>query len=195
MRLELQSEGAGHRAPSLRRSFPLNPGLGSEWADPPRATAQLDRRLPSNRHLEPAFTKWSPGSATVRDIVLHAAGRPIDVATGSHLLTATADARCWLLPRRGGSRGRFLPVSGVFGGQLAYKDLFESSTVSGIVGTMMHYQMGRVVGFRLRVQDRLYRLRFGGHLASRSKTRTASSACAARLGRSGCWQFFLGLAR
>lgn len=109
---------------------------------------------------------YSPGYA-----ILHAAGRRIDIATGSHLLTARADARYWLLPP-----GRKLSwevhtgLGVVFGGQPAYKDLFESSTVSGIFGTMVHYQIGRVVGLRLRVQDRLYRLRFGGLAAGRSKS-------------------------
>jgi hypothetical protein len=109
---------------------------------------------------------YSPGY-----VVLHAAGRRVGVASGSHLLTATADARYWLLPpTRTFSWEVHTALGVVFGGQLAYKDLFESSTVSGIVGTMMHYQIGRVVGFRLRVQDRLYRLRFGEQTASRSKS-------------------------
>ena len=50
----------------------------------------------------------------------------------------------------------------VFGGQPAYVDLFESSTVSGIVGTTLRCRIGRFVSLKLRVQERLYRVRFGG---------------------------------
>jgi hypothetical protein len=34
--------------------------------------------------------------------------------------------------------------------------------VSGILGTTMRYQISRLVSLRLRIQDRLYRVRFGG---------------------------------
>jgi hypothetical protein len=109
---------------------------------------------------------YSPGYA-----ILHAAGKRIDVATGSHLLTATAAARYWLLPPTRMLWWEVHTGLGVlFGGQPAYKDLFESSTVSGIIGTMAHYQIGRLVGFRLRVQDRLYRLRSGGRGAGPSRS-------------------------
>jgi hypothetical protein len=109
---------------------------------------------------------YTPGYAIVR-----AEGRRIDVASGSHLLTATADARYWLLPpARMLSWEVHTGLGVVFGGQVAYKDLFQSSMVSGIVGTVVHCQIGRVVGFRLRVQDRLYRLRFGGPAAGRSRS-------------------------
>jgi hypothetical protein len=50
----------------------------------------------------------------------------------------------------------------VFGGQPAYEDLFESSTVSGILGTTIRCQIGRLGTLKLRIQDRLYRVRFGG---------------------------------
>jgi hypothetical protein len=80
---------------------------------------------------------YSPGHA-----VLHGAGRRFHVTAGNHLLTGTADARYWLSPP-----GRRLSwqvhtgVGFVFGGEPAYQDLFESSTVSGLVGTAVRYQI------------------------------------------------------
>jgi hypothetical protein len=34
--------------------------------------------------------------------------------------------------------------------------------VTGTLGTTVRYQIGRIVSLQLRVQDRLYRVRFGG---------------------------------
>jgi hypothetical protein len=93
----------------------------------------------------------------------------MDVSTGSHLLSAATGARYWLLPpARALSWEVHTGLGVVFGGQPAYVDLFESSTVSGIIGTTMRYQIGRIVGFRLRVQERLYRVRFGSSAAAGS---------------------------
>jgi hypothetical protein len=109
---------------------------------------------------------YSPGYA-----MFHGAGRRVDVTAQSHLLTATTGARYWLLPpTRMLSWEVHTGLGLVFGGQPAYKDLFESSTVSGILGTTVRYQLGRIVGFRLRVQDRLYRVRFGGRAAGSSRS-------------------------
>jgi len=58
----------------------------------------------------------------------------------------------------------------VFGGQPAYEDLFESSTLSGIVGTTAHYKVGRIARLQVRVQDRLYRVRFGSAGPGSSKS-------------------------
>jgi hypothetical protein len=98
------------------------------------------------------------------------AGKQIDVGTGSHLLTATTGARYWLLPP--GRRLSWAVHTGlgvVFGGQPAYEDLFESSTVSGILGTTVRYQIGRIASLHLRIQDRLYRVRFGDRDPGRSR--------------------------
>jgi hypothetical protein len=101
---------------------------------------------------------YIPGYATFRG-----AGKRIDVGTGSHRLTATSGARYWLLPPARKLTWEVHTGLGVaFGGLPAYQDLFESSTVSGIVGTTMRYQIGRIVTLKLRVQERLYRVRFGG---------------------------------
>lgn len=100
---------------------------------------------------------YIPGFAT-----FSGAGKRIDVGTSSHRLTASSGARYWLL-----APGRVLgwevhtSLGVVFGGQTAYQDLFESSTVSGILGTTVRWQISRLVSFRLRVQERLYRVRFG----------------------------------
>ena len=94
--------------------------------------------------------------------MLHGAGNRFDVGTSSHLLSSTTGARYWLLPpARKLSLEVHTGVGVVFGGQPAYVDLFETSTVSGILGTTVRYQIGQIVSLHLRIQDRLYRVRFG----------------------------------
>jgi hypothetical protein len=94
--------------------------------------------------------------------VLHGAGNRFDVGTSSHLLSGTTGARYWLLPpARKLSLEVHSGVGVVFGGQPAYVDLFETSTLSGVLGTTAHYKIGRIATLQLRVQDRLYRVRFG----------------------------------
>jgi hypothetical protein len=103
-------------------------------------------------------------------VTFHGAGRKIDVATGSHVLSGTTGARYWLLPpTRMLSWEVHTAVGLVFGGQPAYEDLFESSTVSGILGTAVRYQIGQIVSLHLRLQERLYRVRFGQHEPIRSR--------------------------
>jgi hypothetical protein len=100
---------------------------------------------------------YNPGYALLRG-----AGKRIAIGTGSHLLTGTTGARYWLLPPAGKLSWEVHTGLGVaFSGQPAYEDLFESSTVSGILGTTVRYRIGRIVSLHLRVQDRLYRVRFG----------------------------------
>jgi hypothetical protein len=101
---------------------------------------------------------YIPGYATFRG-----AGKRINVGTGSHSLTATTRAQYWLLPpARLLSWEIHAGLGAVFGGQPAYEDLFASSTVTGIVGTTMRYQIRQIVSLQLRVEERLYRVRFGG---------------------------------
>lgn len=101
---------------------------------------------------------YLPGYVTFRG-----AGKRIDVGGGSHLLTATTGARYWLLSSARMVSWEVHTGLGVgFGGQPAYEDLFLSSTVSGILGTTVRCQIGRMVSLQLRVQDRLYRVHFGG---------------------------------
>jgi hypothetical protein len=108
---------------------------------------------------------YIPGYATLRG-----AGKRFDVAGSSHLLTAVTGARYWLLPPERKLAWEMHTGFGVaFGGQPAYEDLFESSTVSGILGTSVRYQLGRIVSLHLRVQERLYRVRFGGLDSGSSK--------------------------
>jgi hypothetical protein len=109
---------------------------------------------------------YMPGYAT-----FSGAGKLIDIGTVSHLLTATTGARYWLLPpARMLSWEVHIGFGLVFGGQPAYEDLFESSTVSGIAGTTVRYQIGQIVSLQLRIQDRLYRVRFGGRDPGSSRT-------------------------
>jgi hypothetical protein len=126
-----------------------------------RLTISLNQRLDAVTGVS-----YSPGYASV-----HGAGRRFNVTTGTHLLTATADARYWLRPvARSLSWEVHSGVGVVFGGEPAYQDLFESSTLSGIIGSTVRYQIGRVMGLRLRIQDRLYRVRFGNRGAGGSSS-------------------------
>jgi hypothetical protein len=95
-------------------------------------------------------------------VMFRGAGKRIDLGTGSHLLTATTAGRYWLLPLAGRFSWELHTGLGVgFGGLPAYEDLFVSSTLTGILGTAVRYQIGRMVSLHLRIQDRLYRVRFG----------------------------------
>ena len=103
-------------------------------------------------------------------VTFHGAGRKIDVATGSHVLSGSTGARYWLLPpTRTLSWEVHTALGLVFGGQPAYEDLFESSTVSGILGTAVRYQIGQIVSLHLRIQERLYRVHFGQQEPVRSR--------------------------
>jgi hypothetical protein len=105
-----------------------------------------------------AGVTYIPGYAVFRG-----AGKRIDVRASSHLLTATTGARYWVLPAaRMLSWEVHTGVGVIFGGEPAYVDLFESSTVSGIVGTTLRCHIGRIMSLKLGVQERLYRVRFGG---------------------------------
>jgi hypothetical protein len=103
--------------------------------------------------------------------ILRGAGKRIAVGTGSHQLTAATTARYWLLPpSRMLSWQVHTGLGVVAGGQRAYKELFESSTVSGILATTVRYQIGRIVSLQLRIQERLFRARFGGQGPESSKS-------------------------
>lgn len=104
-------------------------------------------------------------------VMFRGAGKRISVGTSSHLLTATTGARYWLLPPPGMLSWEVQTGLGVaFGGQPAYQDLFESSTASGVLGTTVRYQIARIMILKLRVQERLFRVRFGGPDPGRSKS-------------------------
>jgi hypothetical protein len=108
---------------------------------------------------------YIPGYAT-----FSGAGKQIDVGTTPHVLTGSTGARYWLLPKARKLSWEVHTGFGVaFGGRPAYEDLFESSTVSGILGTTAHYKVGRIARLQLRIQERLYRVRFGGQDAGRSR--------------------------
>jgi hypothetical protein len=108
---------------------------------------------------------YIPGYAT-----FSGAGRRIDVGHTSHVLAGSTGARYWLLPKARKLSWEVHTGFGVaFGGQPAYEDLFETSTLSGIVGTAAHYNIGRIARLQLRIQERLYRVRFGGQGSSSSR--------------------------
>jgi hypothetical protein len=83
------------------------------------------------------------------------------------LLSASTGARYWLVqPIEKFSWEVHTGFGAAFGGQPAYEDLFEGSTLSGILGTTVHYQVGQIVRLQLRIQERLYRVRFGSTTGS-----------------------------
>ena len=106
---------------------------------------------------------YSPGYA-----MLHGAGKRIDLSSGSHTLGTSTGARYWLMhpTAKKLSWEVHTTVGLVFGGQPAYEDLFESSTLSGMLGTTLRYQVGKIVSLKLRVDQRLYRISFGPDLGS-----------------------------
>jgi hypothetical protein len=109
---------------------------------------------------------YSPGSAT-----LHGAGKLIELASGAHSLGAATQARYWLIPP--GKKFSWEVHTGVgmvFGGRPAYEELFESSTLSAVMGTSLRYEIGRIVSLKLKIQERLLRLRFGAQGPGRQKS-------------------------
>jgi hypothetical protein len=107
---------------------------------------------------------YIPGYATFRG-----AGKLLQVGASSHLLSASTGARYWLVqPMEKFSWEVHTGFGAAFGGQPAYEDLFEGSTLSGILGTTVHYQIRQIVRLQLRIQERLYRVRFGSLAGSSS---------------------------
>jgi hypothetical protein len=101
---------------------------------------------------------YIPGYATLRGV-----GRRVEVGTSSHLLSATTGARYWLLPPvRMLSWEVHTRLGVVSGNQRVYEDLFNGSTLSWTLGTTLRCQIGRIVSLRMSIQERLYRVRFGG---------------------------------
>ena len=97
-------------------------------------------------------------------ITLHKANRQMDAGTSAHLLTATTNARYWLLPPGGALSWEVkVGLGAVFGGQPAYEDLFERSTVNGVIGTTLGYQIGQIARLHLRIQERVFRIQVGDH--------------------------------
>ena len=108
---------------------------------------------------------YSPGSAT-----LYGAGQALQLQSGSHALAGATAARYWLRPQGDPlSWEMHTGVGMVFGGQPSYLDLFESPTLSAVLGTAVRYQVRDLVSFTVKVQHRLLKLRFGEEGVSNSK--------------------------
>ena len=108
---------------------------------------------------------YSPGYAT-----LHGGGKRISLTSGSHSLVGSTAARYWIRPP-----GQPLSLEVhtglglVFGGQPSYMDLLDGSTMTAALGTAVHYQLGQVVSFTLRADQRIFRVRFGDQPGGRSR--------------------------
>ena len=89
-------------------------------------------------------------------------GKQISLGTGSHRFSASTGARYWLVrPVRAFSWEMSAAVGAVFGGQSDNENLFATSTVSGVIGMTLAYQIGQLVLLKVRIQERLYRVTFG----------------------------------
>ncbi len=108
---------------------------------------------------------YSPGYAS-----LHGGGKRIEFGSGTHSLGGSTGARYWLLPPPAKLSWEIHTGAGlVFGGQPSYEDLFESSTVSAVLGSTLVYQVGRIVSLKLRINERLLRVHFGSGVPPSSK--------------------------
>ena len=121
--------------------------------------------------FNPRFDVTAGVSYTPGYTVISGGGDRIDVGAGSHSLSASTGAQYWLRPPPQKLTWEVHTRVGMaFGGRPSYADLFESSTVSGVLGTALNYQIGRLVILKLRIQERLYRVRFGAHDIGRPKS-------------------------
>jgi hypothetical protein len=100
---------------------------------------------------------YSPGSAT-----LHGGGKKFEFSSASQSLAAATAARYWVRPPdRPLSWEVHTGVGMVFGGRPSYLDLLDGSTLSAVLGTAVHYQVGRLLSLTLKAQERLLRVQFG----------------------------------
>ena len=109
---------------------------------------------------------YSPGYAT-----LHGAGKRIELATGGQSLGTSAGARYWVWqPTERLSWELNSGLGVVFGGQPGYGDPFETSTISGSIGSTWVYRIGTILSLKLKVRERLFKLRFGDFSPGSSKS-------------------------
>ena len=100
---------------------------------------------------------YSPGYMT-----LHGAGDQLDLTGGSHSIAGSTAARYWLRPPGGPLSWQIHTGVGMaIGGTPSYLDLFETSTLSAVLGTTVRYQVGQLVSFTVKVQHRLFTIRSG----------------------------------
>jgi hypothetical protein len=129
-----------------------------------RAGARMTVTFSDRFDVNSAVT-YSPGYA-----VLHGGGKLIELRGGSQSLAGSTSARYWLRPQGGQFAWEIhTGVGMVFGGQPAYMDLLESSTLSAALGTAVTYQVGQFVSFTLKLQQQLLRLRMGDPEGGSSK--------------------------
>jgi len=129
-----------------------------------RFGAQMTLRLSQRLDLVNAIT-YSPGYATV-----NGSTKRFQISSGAQSLAGVTAARYWL-------RSPDLPFSWemhtglglVFGGQPAYMELLDGSTMTASVGTGARYRFGQLVSFSVRLEQRLLRLQFGDQLSGSSR--------------------------
>ena len=111
----------------------------------------------SNRFDITNAVTYSPGYMT-----LHGTGDQLDLTGGSHSIAGSTAARYWLRPPGGPFSWQLHTGVGMaIGGTPSYLDLFETSTLSAVLGTAVRYQVGHLVSFTVKVQHRLFTIRSG----------------------------------
>jgi hypothetical protein len=109
---------------------------------------------------------YLPGYAMV-----HGAGKRFEVSTSPHVLSGSTTARYWLRsPASALSWEIHSGIGLVLGGGRAFQQLFDSSTLTGVLGTVLCYQLGRIASLKMKVEERLYRFRFGDQVPGRSRS-------------------------
>lgn len=109
---------------------------------------------------------YSPGYASVSG-----GGKRVTFSTGAHSLTAATGARYWLIPDEKKFSCQVQAGFGVvFSGLPSYEAILENSTISAGLGSTLAYKLGRVAVLKVKVQERLLRLRFGNWPTGRSKS-------------------------
>ncbi|HEY8197426.1 MAG TPA: hypothetical protein VIG04_10630 [Gemmatimonadales bacterium] len=108
---------------------------------------------------------YSPGYVT-----LHGAAEQVDLTGGSHSIAGSTAARYWIRPPGGPLSWQVHTGVGMaIGGKPSYLDLFESSTLSAVLGTTVRYQVGQLVSFTVKLQHRLLTIRSGAPGGSNSR--------------------------
>lgn len=102
--------------------------------------------------------RYVPGSA-----VLRGTSDNIELGTSAHLLSLATRARYWLLPPAGRLAWEVhTGVGTTFGGTQDFGGLFDHSLLSGVLGTVLRYQVLRQVSVEVQVQERLFRVYLAG---------------------------------
>lgn len=89
-------------------------------------------------------------------------GKRLELATRHHWFGASVGTRHRMASPWKQLTWELTSSLGMAAGGEGFENLFESSTISAVVGTMVRYQVGRWVRLQMRIQERLCRFRLDG---------------------------------